>query len=200
MRTLLIVWLSTFQLFLPGQAKAQTTVQFEPSDEPPSTVQVSLPFKLELADITYGKSRDTLVGEKRESDKEAERLAVSRAQSISYQENLNSRGATVLAQSIPGKTYPLQIEIQTKAKARVEAIWGASQWPSFNEIIMHESGWQPYITNPNGGACGLFQALPCSKLGSMDIDHQLEWGISYIQDRYGSPNNAWAFWQAHNWY
>jgi hypothetical protein len=29
---------------------------------------------------------------------------------------------------------------------------------------------------------------------------QIKWGLSYMNERYGSPCAAWSFWQAHNWY
>jgi hypothetical protein len=29
---------------------------------------------------------------------------------------------------------------------------------------------------------------------------QIRWGLGYIRDRYGSPDNAWRFWQTHHWY
>jgi hypothetical protein len=69
-----------------------------------------------------------------------------------------------------------------------------------HQIVMHESGFNPYAVNPNGGACGLFQALPCSKMGGMELNNQVAWGISYVENRYGTPSNAWAFWQRNNWY
>ena len=29
---------------------------------------------------------------------------------------------------------------------------------------------------------------------------QINWGLNYIKQRYGTPSGAWAFWQEHNWY
>jgi hypothetical protein len=29
---------------------------------------------------------------------------------------------------------------------------------------------------------------------------QIKWGLGYIKDRYGTPTDAWAFWQANGWY
>lgn len=29
---------------------------------------------------------------------------------------------------------------------------------------------------------------------------QIRWGLSYFDGRYGSPCNAWNFWQANNWF
>lgn len=90
--------------------------------------------------------------------------------------------------------------IQEKARAMVVAKWGEGHWASFDFIISKESGWNPNAVNKSSGACGLGQALPCSKMGGMDVDNQINWVIGYISDRYGTPNNAKAFWLAHRWY
>jgi tRNA/tmRNA/rRNA uracil-C5-methylase (TrmA/RlmC/RlmD family) len=29
---------------------------------------------------------------------------------------------------------------------------------------------------------------------------QINWGLNYIKERYGSPCEAWAFWQKNRWY
>ena len=82
----------------------------------------------------------------------------------------------------------------------------ADQLDSFDEIISHESGWDVHATNASSGAYGLGQALPGSKMASAGSDWQdsaetqIRWALSYMNDRYGSPNAAWQFWQANNWY
>ena len=82
----------------------------------------------------------------------------------------------------------------------------ADQLASFDQIISHESGWNVTATNPSSGAYGLAQALPGSKMASAGADWQtnpatqIKWALSYMNSTYGSPNAAWAFWQAHNWY
>ena len=82
----------------------------------------------------------------------------------------------------------------------------ADQLASFDEIISHESGWDVTATNPSSGAYGLPQALPGDKMASAGADWQtdattqLEWALNYMNTTYGSPNQAWAFWQANNWY
>ena len=82
----------------------------------------------------------------------------------------------------------------------------AGQLASFDQIISHESGWNVSATNPSSGAYGLGQALPGSKMASAGADWQtnattqIKWALGYMDSRYGSPNAAWTFWQAHNWY
>ncbi len=86
------------------------------------------------------------------------------------------------------------------AEAMNNARFGAAQWPALKNIWMRESGFNPNARNRVSGACGIPQALPCSKIPDMSTVGQIDWGLSYIKSRYGTPNNAWAFWQAHHWY
>jgi hypothetical protein len=82
----------------------------------------------------------------------------------------------------------------------------ADQLASFKQIISHESGWNVHATNASSGAYGLGQALPGSKMASSGSDWQnsaetqIKWALSYMNDRYGSPNAAWSTWQAQGWY
>jgi len=68
-------------------------------------------------------------------------------------------------------------------------------------IIQKESGWNPSARNGSEGACGLVQALPCSKLGPnwQDPVNALKWGNSYVS-RYGGWAGAYAHWLSHHWY
>lgn len=67
-------------------------------------------------------------------------------------------------------------------------------------LIMRESGCNPNAVNKSSGACGIPQALPCSKLGTSDPVEQLRWMQNYVVRRYGSWANAVAHSTAHNWY
>ncbi|WP_053752377.1 transglycosylase SLT domain-containing protein [Streptomyces sp. MMG1533] len=81
-----------------------------------------------------------------------------------------------------------------------------AQYNAFSKIVEHESGWDVDATNSSSGAYGLVQALPGSKMASAGSDWktsaetQIEWGLDYMNSRYGSPTGAWAFWQANGWY
>jgi hypothetical protein len=86
--------------------------------------------------------------------------------------------------------------------------WDSSQLSSLISLWNGESGWNPAAYNPNGGATGIPQALPGSKMASAGADWrtnpatQIRWGENYIYDVYGTPSNAWAQWQARSphWY
>ncbi len=92
-----------------------------------------------------------------------------------------------------------------KAIAR-SMIASDAQFQCFSNIVTRESGWKVNATNPSSGAYGLMQALPASKYASAGSDWrtnpatQIKWGLNYMNTRYGSPCEAWAFWQANHWY
>ncbi|GAA1152958.1 hypothetical protein GCM10009664_21170 [Kitasatospora gansuensis] len=91
-------------------------------------------------------------------------------------------------------------------KELARSIVPAAQYAAFSNIISHESGWNIKATNAASGAYGLAQALPGSKMASAGSDWrtnpatQIKWALGYMNDRYGSPNAAWAFWLTHHWY
>ena len=69
-------------------------------------------------------------------------------------------------------------------------------------IYNHESGNNPAAVNEIG-ACGLGQALPCSKMPCSLADYQCQdnWFTnSYMIPRYGSWENAKAFWLKSHWW
>jgi hypothetical protein len=83
--------------------------------------------------------------------------------------------------------------------------FSTDQFGCLNNIWTRESGWV-YNAENASGAYGIPQALPGSKMASAGADWmtdpttQIKWGLGYIKSVYGSPCNAWAFWQAHSWY
>ncbi|MFD4261275.1 transglycosylase SLT domain-containing protein [Streptomyces sp. NPDC058534] len=93
-------------------------------------------------------------------------------------------------------------QIQAMARQMVPS----GQWQCFSNIVDHESSWNYQAVNPSSGAYGLFQALPAGKYSSAGADWrtnpatQIKWGLSYMDNRYGSPCEAWSFWQANRWY
>ncbi|GAA3723201.1 hypothetical protein HDA32_000727 [Spinactinospora alkalitolerans] len=85
--------------------------------------------------------------------------------------------------------------------------WGADQFSSCLEPLWEkESNWDPSAQNPSSGAYGIPQALPGNKMASAGSDWQsnpatqIEWGLGYIEDRYGSPCEAWSHSQSVGWY
>ncbi|MEY9949026.1 alanyl-tRNA synthetase [Kitasatospora sp. GAS1066B] len=82
----------------------------------------------------------------------------------------------------------------------------STQFQCFSNIVTRESGWDVTARNPSSGAYGLVQALPGSKMASVGSDWQtnpatqIKWGLGYMNTTYGSPCDAWSFWQVHHAY
>jgi len=104
-------------------------------------------------------------------------------------------------------SFPVQgsytvAQIQAMAASMVPS----GQFQCFSNIVDHESSWNYRAVNASSGAYGLFQALPGSKMSSVGSDWQtnpatqIKWGLNYMDSRYGSPCEAWSFWQANSWY
>ena len=80
--------------------------------------------------------------------------------------------------------------------AATTAAWGEGEWAAMRQLILNESGMNPYAVNASSGACSAFQFLPCSKLGApmSDFANQVSKGIDYIRARYNSPSQALSYW------
>lgn len=81
--------------------------------------------------------------------------------------------------------------------------WTGSQWVCLDKLWQHESNYETTVRNPSSGAYGIPQALPASKMSTAGPDWrnnpvtQIQWGLSYIGGRYGSPCGAWSYWVRH---
>lgn len=84
--------------------------------------------------------------------------------------------------------------------------WSADQMPSLVTLWTKESDWTTTATNASSGAYGIVQSLPAEKMASSGADYltnyrtQINWGLNYIKERYGSPAAALNFHLANNWY
>ncbi|MEV0636975.1 transglycosylase SLT domain-containing protein [Streptomyces sp. NPDC050619] len=129
---------------------------------------------------------------------EAQRKASSSSNSTSSSTDSSATGTSILT---PQSSYTTA---QVQAIAR--QIVPGDQFQCFSNIVDHESGWNYLAVNPSSGAYGLVQSYPGSKMASVGADWrtnpatQIKWGLNYMNDRYGSPCDAWAYWQANNSY
>ncbi|MEU9993049.1 transglycosylase SLT domain-containing protein [Streptomyces sp. NPDC048045] len=112
-----------------------------------------------------------------------------------------SRSATRGTSILPVQSSYSVAQIQAMARQIV----GAGQFQCFSNIVDHESTWNYQAMNPSG-AYGLVQAYPASKMSSVGADWrtnpatQIKWGLNYMNQTYGSPCQAWSFWQVHHAY
>jgi hypothetical protein len=100
------------------------------------------------------------------------------------------------------KTF--KTHMQTAIKRGVPADWA----PLLSEIVRRESSYNPYAKNPNSSAYGYGQFLTSTRnnyekktgLDYNDPVNQLIMMYQYVKDRYGTPQNALAFWNKNHWY
>ncbi len=130
--------------------------------------------------------------------KEAAEQAAKEAKERAEAKEKASRSAS----SFPVQSSYTVAQIQSMAASMVPS----GQFQCFSNIVDHESSWNYRAVNASSGAYGLFQALPGSKMSSVGADWQtnpatqIKWGLNYMDSRYGSPCEAWSFWQANHWY
>ena len=98
-------------------------------------------------------------------------------------------------------------EYQAYARQRCYAYgWSDNDVSCLISLWNKESKWNPYAHNSSSGAYGIAQALPASKMASFGSDYktnyktQINWGLSYIKGRYGSPSAAWSRFKSQGWY
>lgn len=127
-----------------------------------------------------------VVADQKAADEEAQRATALQSQRV----------VTYIPQS-PAPTSDVLTLAQSLAAQRG---WTGQQWLDLVTLGNKESGWNPNALNPSSGACGIPQALPCSKLPDHSVTGQITWMLDYIQQRYSTPSNALAFHYAHNWY
>lgn len=113
----------------------------------------------------------------------------------------------VVVPSVPGGAVNDPAGAKNYAAGQLGAYgWGQDQFPCLASLWTKESNWLTTATNPYSGAYGIAQSLPASKYASAGSDWltsyrtQVNWGLSYIADRYGSPCGAWNHSVANNWY
>jgi resuscitation-promoting factor RpfB len=110
---------------------------------------------------------------------------------------------TSVETSAPAPTGSVKEIGQQMAAARG---WTGEEWTCLELLWERESGWNYQAANPSSGAYGIPQALPGSKMGTAGSDWatnpatQIEWGLGYIADRYGTPCGAWGHSESVGWY
>jgi septal ring factor EnvC (AmiA/AmiB activator) len=95
-----------------------------------------------------------------------------------------------------------QVPTRSGGRCDLSGTSAAEHW-----IIMHESGGDPTADNPTSTAFGLGQLLLGNRIlylgqdyATTDCGKQLSAFRAYVRDRYGTAENAQAFWQANGWY
>ena len=184
----------------------------------------SIPFETVTKNVANGASetKDQVLQEGKEGKKEVtyrvkyqndveiERTEVS---SVVLEEPVNKivqvRAKQTTSRSSSGRTYisGSVAEYQAYARARCSAYgWSTADFNCLVALWNKESKWNPNAYNSGSGAYGIPQALPASKMATAGTDYrtnyktQINWGLSYISSRYGSPSAAWSHSKSTGWY
>ncbi|MEO6309612.1 MAG: phospholipase [Leifsonia sp.] len=134
---------------------------------------------------------------------EADRVAAEKAAAAAAEAAAQAaaKAAAVAAASTPNGARAVARDL-----AASQYGWDESQFSCLNQLWQKESGWSYTAYNADGGATGIPQALPGSKMAAAGSDWetnaatQISWGLSYIKGSYGTPCAAWGHSQSMNWY
>jgi hypothetical protein len=179
------------------QAQVQTASLTQQADA--QAIQADASAKKDAEEAARKAAAETAIA-KKEAAKEAAEKAAKEAKERAEAKASASRSKDI--SDFPVATSYSIAQLQAMARQMVPA----GQFQCFSNIVDHESDWNYKAVNPSSGAYGMFQALPGSKMSSVGADWrtnpatQIKWGLNYMNDRYGSPCEAWSFWQANNWY
>lgn len=176
------------------QAQVQTASLTQQADA--QAIQADASAKKDAEESARLAAAKTAVAKKVAAEK-AEKAAKEKAEAKAA-----SAKASSSSSSFPVQSSYTVAQIQSMAASMVPS----GQYQCFSNIVDHESSWNYRAVNASSGAYGLFQALPGSKMSSVGSDWQtnpatqIKWGLNYMDSRYGSPCEAWSFWQANSWY
>ncbi|TFC60769.1 phospholipase [Cryobacterium sp. TMB1-7] len=137
---------------------------------------------------------------------EADRVAVEAAAAQAAADAQAAAEAQAAADAVAAGNTPAGAKATAASLASSRYGWGESQFSCLAQLWQKESEWKYTAYNDNGGATGIPQALPGSKMASAGSDWatnastQIAWGLEYINGSYGTPCAAWSHSQAMNWY
>jgi hypothetical protein len=148
-----------------------------------------------------------------EARQAAERLAAARRAAAAQQAAQQAAAQQAAAQQAAQQAAAQQAAAQPSGSPQQIALgmlgsygWSDDQFSCLDSLWNQESGWNVYAENPTSGAYGIPQALPGDRMASAgpdwqtDAATQISWGLSYIQQTYGSPCGAWDHEEAYGWY
>lgn len=92
------------------------------------------------------------------------------------------------------------------AGAAAQHGWTGNDWDCLVKLWTRESSWLWYAENASSGAYGIPQSLPADKMAAFGANYrddaavQIDWGLWYIAQAYGSPSKAWQHSEQVGWY
>ena len=105
------------------------------------------------------------------------------------------------------KAQAVEIDLKsyTRNLAEFQYDWGKQQFICLGKMWGRESAWDYTAESPTHDY-GIPQRHMSHNTPQEIEDFlqnpfvQISWGLNYIEKRYGSPCQAWNFWQERNWY
>jgi hypothetical protein len=96
-------------------------------------------------------------------------------------------------------------DAKAHAKTRLEAFgWEQSEFSSLEQLWDAESKWNYQAYNKQSGTLGIPQLKGWQNVPNYQTDYkvQIEHGLAYIKNKkkYGTPTNAWKFFQKNHYY
>lgn len=137
---------------------------------------------------------DATIGYLRSSASAAQVAAWVASGAITVLHNPENSGSTAIQTVVGAKQYA------------ASKVTDGDEFACLVQLWTRESGWRWNATNTGSGAYGIPQALPASKMSAAGADWQtnaatqIDWGLSYIADRYGTPCAAWKQETREGWY
>lgn len=164
----------------------------------------------EEASAAETRAAETRAAETRAAEEQARAAAEQEAAAKAAADAAASRAAEeAAAAEAAAAAVPVNDPAGAKAYAQSALAghgWAASEMTCLNTLWEKESNWETSATNASSGAYGIVQSLPAEKMASSGADYltnyktQINWGLDYIESRYGSPCSALNFHYANNWY
>ena len=135
-----------------------------------------------------------VITQRREAEAKAKAAAEAKKRLIEAQKKAAALGTTAPKNEIQQYAHDLVVGSYG---------WTESDFSALVKLWNRESGWNPK-SHSSSGACGIPQALPCSKIaaayGENTWENQVKWGLRYINNKYGSASKAWSYFQNNGWY
>lgn len=178
------IWREGKQTITVDEAIAFDTEQIKDEDRPVGYKQIQTVGKAGKKSVTY----EVQI----QNGKEVARTEIA---SVTLEE------ATKQVEVIGAKTTLQYTGGGTKTDWLAASNISQDNWGYADFMVGKESGWNPNATNRSSGACGLAQALPCSKVPGNPYNpvDSLNWMNGYV-NRYGGWEGAYNFWLKNRWY
>jgi multidrug efflux pump subunit AcrA (membrane-fusion protein) len=139
----------------------------------------------------------------RAAAEEAARVAAERAAAAAAAEAAKAAEAQAAAAQAAAAAAAPSGSFQDYAMSKLGG--SGSEFTCLENLWGKESGWNPDAQNPTSTAYGIPQFLNSTWASTgiaktSDGYRQIDAGLIYIENRYGSPCGAWSHSQANNWY